>query len=179
MAISTPLMIEILQHFARVFPMPGRIDDREDHLALAKTWADQLEPYSDEQVKVACRRLMGKLKRFPYPSDVRDELAPASAASTIVGGLSIAIDAISIDLVLSKVEQLKVALADRAVNGVSLVELACEARNEARDTGQDLGVTLQLLVLAEQRRTNELLLVGQAHIKQTQTLLDQSHPRFS
>jgi len=84
MAITTPLMDEILQHFARVFPMPGRIDGREDYLALVKTWSDQLEPYTDEQVKEACRRLMGKLKRFPYPADVRDELAPVSAASTTV-----------------------------------------------------------------------------------------------
>lgn len=83
MAISTPLMVEILQHFARVFPMPGRIDGREDYLALVKTWSDQLEPYTDEQVKEACRRLMGKLKRFPYPSDVRDELAPESSAPAV------------------------------------------------------------------------------------------------
>lgn len=83
MAITTALMDEILQHFARVFPIPGRIDGCEDYLALVKTWADQLEPYSDEQVKEACRRLMGKLKRFPYPSDVRDELAPARAAPII------------------------------------------------------------------------------------------------
>ena len=159
--------------------MPGRIDGREDYLALVKTWSDQLEPYSDDQVKEACRRLMGKLKRFPYPSDVRDELAPASAASTTVASLSIEIDASAIDLALSKVEQLKVALADLAVSGVPLVELACEARRAARDIGQDVGVTLQLLVLAEQRRTNELLLAGQAYIKRTQTLLDQSRQRFS
>lgn len=112
MAITTPLMIEILQHFARVFPMPGRIDGREDYLALVKAWADQLEAYSDEQVKEACRRLMGKLKRFPYPSDVRDELALASAASTTVASLSIMVDTSSIDAAVAKVELLKAELAD-------------------------------------------------------------------
>ena len=178
MAITTPLMDEILQHFTRVFPLPGRIDGREDYLALVKTWADQLEPYSDDQVKEACRRLMGKLKRFPYPSDVRDELAPAGAASTTVASLSIDVDTSSLDLALSKVEQLKVALTDREVSGGPLVELACEARRAARDIGQDVGVTLQLLVLAEQRRTNDLLLASQACIKQIQTLFDQSRRRY-
>ncbi|SIR85542.1 hypothetical protein SAMN05880566_12821 [Janthinobacterium sp. TND4EL3] len=110
MAITTPLMDEILQHFARVFPMPGRIDGREDYLALVKTWSDQLEPYSDEQVKEACRRLMGKLKRFPYPSDVLDELAPASATSTMVVSLSVEVDSSSIDAAMAKVEQLKTDL---------------------------------------------------------------------
>lgn len=111
MAITTPLMDEILQHFARVFPMPGRIDGREDYQALVKTWLDQLEPYSDDQVKDACRRLMGKLKRFPYPSDVRDELAPASAASTTVASLSIMVDTSSIDAAIAKVEHLKTELS--------------------------------------------------------------------
>lgn len=87
MAITTPLMDEILQHFARVFPMPGRIDGREDYLALVKTWSDQLEPYTDEQVKAACRRLMGKLKRFPYPSDVRDELSWPTIATTSLSSM--------------------------------------------------------------------------------------------
>lgn len=109
MAITTPLMDEILQHFARVFPMPGRIDGREDYLALVNAWVDQLEAYSDEQVKEACRRLMGKLKRFPYPSDVRDELAPARAASTTVASLSVEIDTSQIDAALLKVEQLRTA----------------------------------------------------------------------
>lgn len=112
MAITTPLMDEILQHFARVFPMPGRIDGREDYLALVKTWSDQLEPYTDEQVKEACRRLMGKLKHFPYPSDVRDELVPASAASTTVVSLSVKVDTSSIDSAAAKVEVLKAELAD-------------------------------------------------------------------
>ncbi|KAB0331755.1 hypothetical protein LSO07_08605 [Janthinobacterium sp. PLB04] len=112
MAITTPLMIEILQHFARVFPMPGRIDGREDYMALVKTWSDQLEPYSDEQVKDACRQLMGKLKRFPYPSDVRDELAPTSKASATIASLSIEVDTISIDAAVVKVELLKAELAD-------------------------------------------------------------------
>lgn len=87
--------------------MPGRIDGIEDHLALAKTWADQLEPYSDEQVKEACRRVMGKLKRFPYPSDVRDELAPACAASTTVASLSIDVDTSQVNAALAKLERLK------------------------------------------------------------------------
>lgn len=100
-------MIEILQHFTRVFPMPGRIDGREDYLALVKTWSDQLEPYSDDQVKEACRRLMGKLKRFPYPSDVLDELAPASATSSTVVSLSVDLDSSSIDAATAKVEHLK------------------------------------------------------------------------
>lgn len=104
-------MDEILQHFARVFPMPGRIDGREDYLALAKTWSDQLEPYTDEQVKEACRRLMGKLKRFPYPSDVRDELAPASATSTTVVSLSVEVDTSSIDAAQVKVRRLHGELA--------------------------------------------------------------------
>lgn len=90
--------------------MPGRIDSREDYLALVKTWSDQLEPYSDEQVKDACHRLMGKLKRFPYPSDVRDELAPASAASTTVVSLSVEIDTSSIDAALAKMGDLRAAL---------------------------------------------------------------------
>ena len=107
MAITTPLMDEILQHFARVFPMRGRIDGREDYLALVKTWSDQLEPYSDDQVKEACHRLMGKLKRFPYPSDVRDELAPARAASTTVASLSIDVDTSQVDAALAKLERLK------------------------------------------------------------------------
>ena len=102
-------MDEILQHFARVFPMPGRIDGREDYLALVKTWSDQLEPFTDEQVKEACRRLMGKLKRFPYPSDVRDELAPVSAASTTVVSLSVEVDTNSIDAALAKVDRLNAA----------------------------------------------------------------------
>ncbi|MGK5017688.1 hypothetical protein [Janthinobacterium sp. HLS12-2] len=83
MAITTPLMDEILQHFARVFPMPGRIDGREDYLALVKTWSDQLDPYTDEQVKEACRRLMGKLKRFPYPADLCEELAISTPAPVV------------------------------------------------------------------------------------------------
>lgn len=111
MAITTPLMDEILQHFARVFPLRGRIDGREDYLALVKTWSDQLEPYSDDQVKEACHRLMGKLKRFPYPSDVRDELAPASAVSTTVAGLLIDVDTSSLDAAIVKVEHLKTELS--------------------------------------------------------------------
>lgn len=103
-------MDEILQHFARVIPMPGRIDGREDYLALVKTWSDQLEPYTDEQLKEACRRLMGKLKRFPYPSDVRDELAPASVASTTVASLSVEVDTSSIDAAQAKVELLRAEL---------------------------------------------------------------------
>lgn len=105
-------MDEILQHFARVFPMPGRIDGREDYLALMKTWSDQLEPYGDQQVKEACRRLTGKLKRFPYPSDVRDELVPVSATSTAVVSLSVEVDTNSIDAAVAKVELLKAELAD-------------------------------------------------------------------
>ena len=134
MAITTPLMIEIFQHFARVFPMPGRIDGREDYLALVKTWSDQLEPYTDEQVKEACRRLMGKLKRFPYPSDVRDELAPASSASTAVVSLSVEIDTSSIDAALDKTGELRVALEEvgtqfpHAGNG-GMFELIKEVRN--------------------------------------------------
>ena len=93
--------------------MPGRIDGREDYLALVKTWSDQLEPYTDEQVKEACRRLMGKLKRFPYPSDVRDELAPVSIASTTVISLSVEVDSSSIDAALVKAEQLRHALAPK------------------------------------------------------------------
>ena len=113
-------MVEILQHFARVFPMPGRIDGREDYLALVKTWSDQLEPYSDEQVKDACRRLMGKLKRFPYPSDVRDELAPASAVSVdaaeasvetqVLVKLVVEVDTTQVDAALVKAGQLREAL---------------------------------------------------------------------
>lgn len=87
--------------------MPGRIDGREDYLALVKAWADQLEAYSDDQVKEACHRLMGKLKRFPYPSDVRDELAPARAASTTVASLSIDVDTSQVDAALAKLERLK------------------------------------------------------------------------
>ena len=132
MAISTPLLVEILQHFARVFPMPGRIDGREDYLALVKAWADQLEAYSDEQVKEACHRLMGKLKRFPYPSDVRDELVPASVASTTVASLLIEIDTSSIDAAMAKVGQLKAEISG------GIEPLAAE-------------------LLVEQRRTNELL----------------------
>lgn len=134
MAITTPLMDEILQHFARVFPMPGRIDGREDYLALVKTWSDQLEQYTDEQVKEACRRLMGKLKRFPYPSDVREELAPASATSTTVVSLSVEIDTSSIDAALDKTGELRAALEEvdtqfpHAGNG-GMFELINEVRN--------------------------------------------------
>lgn len=133
-------MDEILQHFARVFPMPGRIDGREDYLALVKTWSDQLEPYTDEQVKEACRRLMGKLKRFPYPSDVRDELAPASAASTTVASLSVKVDTSSIDAALAKVEHLK--------------EKLCVGADW--DSQPKLIYTLGLM-LEESKRTNEML----------------------
>lgn len=112
MAITTPLMDEILQHFARVFPMPGRIDGREDYLALVNAWVEQLEPYSDEQVKVACRRLMGKLKRFPYPSDVRDQLAAASATSTAVVSLSVELDTSSIAAALAKMGELRAAFEE-------------------------------------------------------------------
>lgn len=133
-------MDEILQHFARVFPMPGRIDGREDYLALVKTWSDQLEPYSDDQVKEACRRLMGKLKRFPYPSDVRDELAPASAVSTSVASLSIEVDTRSTDAAIAKVEHLK--------------EKICVSAD--RDSKSQLIYTLRL-ILEESKRTNEML----------------------
>lgn len=83
--------------------MPGRIDGREDYLALVNIWADQLEPYTDEQVKDACHRVMGRLKRFPYPSDMRDELAPARAESTTV-------DTSQVDVALVKVGQLSIAM---------------------------------------------------------------------
>ena len=114
MAITTPLMIEILQHFARVFPMLGRIDGREDYLALLKTWSDQLEPYSDDQVKGACRRLMGKLKRFPYPSDVREELGATALTSNIAGTMEVvlAVNTIQIDAALAKAAELRAALED-------------------------------------------------------------------
>ncbi|MDN2700188.1 hypothetical protein O0882_28145 [Janthinobacterium sp. SUN073] len=140
MGITTPLVNEILQHFARVFPMPGRIDGREDYLALVNIWADQLEPYTDEQVKDACHRVMGKLKRFPYPSDVRDELAPASAASTTVASLSIEVDTRSIDAAVAKVEHLK--------------EKICVGAD--RDCQPQLIYTLGL-ILEESKRTNEML----------------------
>ena len=160
MAITTPLMDEILQHFARVFPMPGRIDGREDYLALVKTWADQLEPYSDEQVKEACRRLMGKLKRFPYPSDVRDELAPASVASTTVASLSVEIDTSQIDAALLKVEQLRKATKIPTLPEKSSPEVLAE-------------------LLEEIRAVKTLLDVIQKHIKWAQCRDSQSLSQFS
>lgn len=93
--------------------MPGRIDGRDDYLALLKAWADQVEPYSDEQVKAACRRLMGKLSRFPYPVDLHKEIAaPTPASSDVVGTMTVelAVDTSQLDAALAKAEQLKAAL---------------------------------------------------------------------
>ncbi len=109
--------------------MPGHIDGREDYLALVKSWSDQLEPYSDDQVKEACRRLMGKLKRFPYPSDVRDELIPTNAAPTkaapapeVICKLVVKVDTSEVDAALAKVEHLKLVskIQDLRVQLVSL-----------------------------------------------------------
>lgn len=139
MAITTPLMDEILQHFARVFPMPGRVEGREDYLALVKTWVDQLEPYSDEQVKEACRRVMGKLKRFPYPSDVHEELTVSAAEPFVVGALRVHVDISDVDAALLKVQQL-------------------HSTTEILNVGRPL-VTNDLLtrVVAEAQRTNALI----------------------
>lgn len=100
--------------------------------ALAKNWFATFEDDDLDLVKAACRRLIGKLKRFPYPSDVRDELAPTSVASTTVASLSIEIDTSSIDAAMVKVEQLKAEISG------GIEPLAAE-------------------LLVEQRRTNELL----------------------
>lgn len=104
-------MKDILLQFGQVFPFPDSVTMQGSLDALAKNWFATFEDDDLDLVKAACRRAMGKLKRFPFPSDVRDELAPASVASTIVGSLSIEFDTSSLDAAIVKVEHLKAELS--------------------------------------------------------------------
>lgn len=94
--------------------MPGRLNSHEDYLALVNEWGQQLQPYSDEQVRTACRRLMGKLDRFPYPVDLHEEIAsPTLSSSNVVGAMvvTLAVDTSQLDAALMKAEQLRALTA--------------------------------------------------------------------
>ena len=112
MKITAPIMKDILLQFGEIFPFPDAVTRQGSLDALAKNWFATFEDDDLDLVKAACRRLIGKLKRFPYPSDVRDELAPVSAASTTVVSLSVEVDTSSIDAAVAKVDLLKAELAD-------------------------------------------------------------------
>ena len=101
------------------------------------------------------------------------------ATPTIVSRLVVEVDTTQLDAALAKAEQLKVVLAVTSASPVALVELACQVRNEALDIGQPVDITLQLLTLVEQRRTNELLRTAHDEVKWARTRYEQSQRQFS
>lgn len=70
MQISLSDLKLILSRFAVVFPLPEQIRHQSDFDGLADIWLAALGDLPKEQVHSACRQLLRKLTRFPYPADV-------------------------------------------------------------------------------------------------------------
>ena len=71
MTVSNDFVRALLGRFAEIFPPPTHSRNFD---AVVEIWEAALAEFTKEQVSQASIRLVKKLKRYPYPADVAEEI---------------------------------------------------------------------------------------------------------
>ena len=150
MTISAPEVMNILKRFEVIFSRPISSD-------LFHVWGAQFGNMDLDVVQAACRRLEGKLNRFPYPVDLHKELGTAAPSSNIVGTMAVtlAVDTTQLDAAQAKVEQLKDDLAGicRFEERLKIVDALCgmaragSTADELAKSARDLSAAVNAIAL--------------------------------